>query len=161
MLYTTELSRKWAFIWYFSGFSGASWFCKHFDSLLILSHFGGLSRNYHQFLSNVIPTLTWQNTNYSIIDDSSQWNPPHNHKLLLASMHRYIRTAPASKHECPHLGKHPSSMQTVECLQNQDAPENPEKYQMKAHIPLNSVVYNIVPFYVLFIVHSHFSFCDW
>ena len=102
MLYTTELGRKWAFIWYFSGFSGASWFCKHFDSLLILSHFGGSSQNYHQFLSNVIPTLTWQNTNYSIIDDFSQWNSPHNHKLLLiASMHRYIRTAPASKHECP------------------------------------------------------------
>jgi hypothetical protein len=41
------------YIWYFSG---ASWFCKHFDSLLIFSHFGGSSRNYHQFLSNVIPT---------------------------------------------------------------------------------------------------------
>jgi hypothetical protein len=38
-------------------------------------------------------------------------------------------------------------------LQNQDAPENPEKYQMKAHFLLSSVVYNIVPFYVLFIVH--------
>jgi len=23
MLYTTELGRKWAFIWYFAGFSGA------------------------------------------------------------------------------------------------------------------------------------------
>ena len=110
MLYTTELSRKWAFIWYFSGFSGASWFCKHFDSLLIFSHFGRSSRNYHQFLSNVIPTLTWQNTNYSIIDDSSQWNPPHNHKLLLlASMHRYIDIF-----EQPPASKHPSSMQTVE-----------------------------------------------
>ena len=34
------------------------------------------------------------------------------------------------------------------CLQNQDASENPEKYQMKAHFLLSSVVYNIVPFYV-------------
>ena len=34
-------------------------------------------------------------------------------------------------------------MQTVKCLQNQDAPENPEKYQMKAHFLLSSVVYNI------------------
>jgi hypothetical protein len=45
-------------------------------------------------------------------------------------------------------------------LQNQDAPENPEKYQMKAHFLLSSVVYNIVPFYVLFRVHTHFFFCD-
>ena len=129
MLYTTELSRKWAFIWYFSGFSGASWFCKHFDSLLIFSHFGRSSRNYHQFLSNVIPTLTWQNTNYSIIDNSSQWNPPHNHKLLLASMHRYIRTAlrTASKHECPPLGKHPSSMQTVEVFTKPGCSREPRK----------------------------------
>ena len=27
---------------------------------------------------------------------------------------------------------------------------------MKAHFLLSSVVYNIVPFYVLFIVHTHF-----
>ena len=47
------------------------------------------------------------------------------------------------------------------CLQNQDAPDNPEKYQMKAHFLLSSVVYNIVPFYILLIVHTHFSFCDW
>jgi hypothetical protein len=47
------------------------------------------------------------------------------------------------------------------CLQNQDAPENPEKYQMKAHFLLSSVVYNIVPFYVLFIVLSSISVkCD-
>jgi hypothetical protein len=50
---------------------------------------------------------------------------------------------------------------SAKCLQNQDALENPEKYQMKAHFLLSSVVYNIVPFYVLFIVHTHFSFCDW
>jgi hypothetical protein len=43
---------------------------------------------------------------------------------------------------------------------SQDAPVNPEKYQMKAHFLPSSVVYNIVPFYVLFIVHTHFSFCD-
>ena len=42
------------------------------------------------------------------------------------------------------------------CLQNQDAPENTENYQMKAHLLLSSVVYNIVSFYVLFIVHAHF-----
>lgn len=45
-----------------------------------------------------------------------------------------------------------------EFLQNQDAPE---KYKMKAHFLLRSVVYNIVPFYVLFIVYTHISFCDW
>jgi hypothetical protein len=131
MLYKTELSRKWAFIWYFSGFSAASWFCKYFDSLLIFSHFGGSSRNYHQFLSNVIPTQTWQNKNYSIIDDSSQRNPPHNYKLLLlASMHRYIRTAPsppASKHECHPLGKHSSSMQTVEVFVKPGYSREPRK----------------------------------
>jgi hypothetical protein len=45
----------------------------------------------------------------------------------------------------------------VEVFAKQDAPENPEKYHMKAHILLSSVVYNIVPFYDLFIVHTHFS----
>jgi hypothetical protein len=34
------------------------------------------------------------------------------------------------------------------CLQNQDAPENPEKYQVKAHFLVSFVVYNIIPFYV-------------
>jgi hypothetical protein len=48
--------------------------------------------------------------------------------------------------------------QTVEMFAK---PENPEKYQMKAHFLLSSVVYNIVPFYILFIVHTHFSSCDW
>jgi hypothetical protein len=98
--------------------------------LLIFSHFGGLRRNYHQFLSNMIPTLTWQNTNYSIIDDSSQWNPPHNHKLLLlASMHRYIWTTPVSKHDWvfPPLGKHPSSMQTVEVFAKPGCSREPRK----------------------------------
>jgi hypothetical protein len=61
----------------------------------------------------------------------SQRNPPHNYKLLLlASMHRYIRTAPsppASKHECHPLGKHSSSMQTVEVFVKPGYSREPRK----------------------------------
>jgi hypothetical protein len=36
--------------------------------------------------------------------------------------------------------------------------ENPEKCQMKAHFLLSFVVYDIVPFYVFFIVHTRSLF---
>jgi hypothetical protein len=57
--------------------------------------------------------------------------------------------------------RHPKMRKYEQTVEMFAKTENPEKYQMKAHFLLSSVVYNIVPFYVLFIVHTHFSFCDW
>ena len=54
-----------------------------------------------------------------------------------------------------------TDLSLVEVFAKPGCSREPRKYQMKAHFLLNSVVYNIVPFYILFIVHTHFSFCDW
>ena len=58
-----------------------------------------------------------------------------------------------------------NGIDTVEQHKKQKPPANIvykiKKIPNESHFLLSSVVYNIVPFYVLFIVHTHFSFCDW
>ena len=58
--------------------------------------------------------------------------------------------------------KHPSSMQTVEVFAKPGCSREPRKIPNES--PFSAElrgIYNIVPFNVLFIVHTHFSFCDW